>query len=138
MRRIDIRRAVEEDVEGALRLMGQLDLIHSAVAMRNLWVVMEEADVVGVAHLEHAGESLFLSSVGVRDSHRHMGLGRRLVEAMLKDAESDVYLYTVIPEFFDKLGFVETQPPAHIPPRDVFGCENCELGKCRCMVSRRG
>lgn len=138
VREIEVKRATEADCEGALKLMAGLDLIHAAVSMRNLWVVAEGGQVVGVAHLERCGPGLFLSSLGVAATHRHMGLARRLMEATLKDAETDVYIYTVIPRFFEKLGFVECVAPEGLPSREIFGCDRCEPGSCRCMKRRAG
>ena len=133
VREIAVRRATELDCLRAIRLMADLDLIHSAISMRNLWVVCEEGHVVGAAHLEVCGPGLFLSSVGIAQTHRHMGLARRLVETMLRDVDADVYIYTIIPHFFEKLGFAECAAPEGLPLRAIFGCERCDSENCRCM-----
>jgi len=137
VRRIEIRRVTEEEARGAVKLMAELDLIHSALSVRNLWVVLEGESVVGVANLEPCADGFFLSSLGVADTHRNMGLARQLIESMLKGVDADVYAYTVIPGFFKKLGFAEVSAPKGLPPKEMFGCERCDPGICKCMVRRR-
>jgi N-acetylglutamate synthase-like GNAT family acetyltransferase len=56
-----------------------------------------------------------------------------LVEALLQEAEGEVYLATVIPGFFEKMGFQE----APVRPKGLVKspewCGDCPKERCRVM-----
>lgn len=71
------------------------------------------AELSAVAGLERYGEVGLLRSVAVKSTERSRGLGRALIEERLRVAEawglSAVYLLTTTaPDYFRRLGFVET------------------------------
>lgn len=132
---IKIRKAKEDDYNSALNLIKQLDSVVPE-GTRDLWVALDNSQIVGVAKLEDFGEYIFLSFVGVGVSHQKRGIARLLLEKLLQDKQKDVYLYTIIPEFFEKFGFKITAPNPNLPSKKNLGCENCEPRKCVCMVKK--
>jgi N-acetylglutamate synthase-like GNAT family acetyltransferase len=130
----NIREANKGDEEAIRAILDELDLAYSGMILRDYWVAEVRDEVVAVGRVEDVGDKLFLSSLGVRESHRNKGVATKLLEAMLLGDSRDLYAYTVIPEFFRKLGFVHADLPDCLPRRGQFECERCEPEKCVCMV----
>ena len=84
------------------------DLSHTAATF---YALEENGKTVGYVGLEGHGGAALLRSVTILAEKRGLGLGRRLVEQILKMAASmgqhDVYLLTTTAsEFFERLGFM--------------------------------
>jgi uncharacterized protein len=142
-RDITVRPATEADHPAILTLLRELELGYVAQHLPSFLVVEGRSGggapaVFGVAELKEFGGDRLLSSVGVREDLQGLGLGRVLVERVLAGVADDVWLYTLIPGFFAKLGFVEDDaPPARLPPRRIYGCDACTPERCHRMVRRR-
>lgn len=132
-----ITKAVPGDKAQIAELLDELDLYHASCRPEDFWIAKKDESVIGIACLTDMGEYLYLSSVGVAAGHRKRGVARALLEAALKNAEKDVYLYTVIPGFFKKTGFEISEPPKVPPPKDALECEACQSSKCVCMRKPR-
>src|SRR5581483_11474422 len=69
-------------------------------------------------------------SVVVAPQHQGRGAGRKLIEALLKEARqhaiAQVCLFTRSPKFFGKLGFVAV-PHQSLPDKIFKDCQNCPL-----------
>jgi N-acetylglutamate synthase-like GNAT family acetyltransferase len=86
--------------------------------------------------LEEHRDFLFLTSLGVLPAFRHREIAAGLLISVLAKAAKPVYLYTIIPEFFKKQGFSETTTYPALPPKNIFGCDECAPGRCVVMVKR--
>jgi amino-acid N-acetyltransferase len=81
----------------------------------------------GALHLygPHLAE---IRSIAVDKKSKKQGAGGRLVEALLAEAESHrvpcVCLFTLIPRFFQRFGFVEVERTA-LPDKIYKDCANC-------------
>ena len=69
-----------------------------------------------------------MQSVAVSEPFRRVGIGRALVESVLKRIEPfnpvDVLVLTFSPEFFAKLGFSEI-PKSNVMHKLYSGCIHC-------------
>lgn len=91
-------------------------------------VVRSAGELVAVAGLEIHGHVGLLRSVAVRPAQRSLGLGRRLVEHLLRvaadrDLDSVYLLTTTAPEYFRRLGFIDAeraQAPAELRASPEF------------------
>ena len=128
-----IRPAKKEDSAQITEILRRLDLYHPSRIPDDFWVADENGTVVGVSCLTDYGNFLFLSSVGVVEGRREKGIARAILEKILSRAEKDIYLYTIMPEFFRKFGFEITDAPKKIPSRNSLGCDSCHTAKCVCM-----
>ena len=61
--------------------------------------------VLGFGRLRQHDDCTELCSLGVIESHRHLGIGTAVTEALIKKATGSIYLVCIIPEFFTALGF---------------------------------
>lgn len=132
-----ITKAVPRDGAQIAGLLDELDLYHPSCRPEDFWVAKKDESVIGITCLTDMGEYLYLSSVGVAEGRQKQGVARALLEAALKNAKKDVYLYTVIPGFFKKIGFEISGPPKVPPPKDALECEACQSSKCVCMRKPR-
>lgn len=130
------RWAQAADAEGVGRLLESLELMRPATATERFVVAHEGERLVGMAHVERAGEALFVSSVGVDEAFQGRGIGAGLMRHIHSSHEREIYLYTIIPQFFTRLGFTAVEPPAFLPERKIFGCDACLPRSCVCMVKK--
>lgn len=107
------------------------------------FVVAEEAEgeVVGVAGLERYDRFGLLRSVAVSKEARGRGLGARLTEAVLEEAESrglvGVYaLTTTAADYFPRLGF-EVVARAEVPAPVRASAEFCTICPASAVALRR-
>ena len=62
-------------------------------------------ELVGFGRLRKHEDCTELCSLGVVTPHRRQGIGKALVEALIKKATNELYLVCIIPEFFIPFGF---------------------------------
>jgi amino-acid N-acetyltransferase len=118
-REASLRTATRDDLPAIETLLVSSGLPTAGVAesLDGFIVAVSEADkgIVGVAGLECCtGEYALLRSTAVDPAWRGTGLGRRLVTALIADAESRgvkaLYLLTTTAErYFPTFGFVRTE-----------------------------
>ncbi|EFC45960.1 hypothetical protein NAEGRDRAFT_65868 [Naegleria gruberi] len=86
----------------------------------SLILVNEENQVVSHAKLIKSQENVYIiETVVTRKDKRGLGYGKRIVDEMclyfknnfITDTSSTLYLSTKIPKFYEKSGFITSQPP---------------------------
>jgi len=133
-----IRKAETSERESVRRLAAKFDLDYEGMDKDDFWVAVEGAEVFGICGLTKHLDCLELRSLAVEERFRKQGIGGRLVAALFLEARRDVYLTTVIPDYFAGLGFaiVEAAPMTMIKP--LSWCDGCRRDLCRIMVKRKG
>ncbi len=135
--RIKIRPAQPEDYPAIIRLLRDLELDYPSRDLKRFVAGELEGQILAIAELKEYDDFCLLSCVGVREDLQGSGIGRIFVDQVLEDLDRDVYLYTLVPGFFKKTGFVEaTSLPAALPPRSIYGCAACDPALCRCLVRK--
>jgi N-acetylglutamate synthase-like GNAT family acetyltransferase len=133
---LGIRRAQEKDNQEILRILKEADLYYEGLSLENFWVVEKEGKIIGTAQLTEYNDFLFLGSVCVVKEAQAKGVASALLKEVLKEVLKNVYLYTVIPQFFEKFGFKITSPISSLPSKNRYECEHCFSEKCVCMLRR--
>ena len=134
---MNIRKARPDDVPRILDLAASLGLDDPGLKDDTLWVAEEGGRIVGHVALRKHTDCDELIALGVDPAYRGNGTGRRLVETLLRNASGDVYLATVIPDFFAVNGF---EKAARLPAgmaKDPAWCEGCSKEMCTVMVRTR-
>jgi N-acetylglutamate synthase-like GNAT family acetyltransferase len=132
-----IRKAEKADRDAIDSILEEMDLFHGSISIDNFWMGENGGNVVAVAQLENLGGAEIISCVGVKPPHRRNGVASELICKMLDGADGDVYLFTLIPEFFERMGFERAIPPRAVSDyRSNFKCAGCEPERCVCMVRR--
>lgn len=131
---VKIRRATPNDREMIDKILKELDIYFFAQEYNDFYIAEKDGIVSGIAKLSKYGDILFLSSVGVATDFQNQGIATGLLNELLKNAQLPIYLYTLIPDFFKKFGFIETPPIPSLPKKNLLECDECFPGKCVCMV----
>ena len=137
-----IRAATLKDAE---RIYALVSLNSDMLVPRSLGNIVEsidrfviaeaEGEMVGCASYQIHPEigdaeaaTVEIVSVAVKSMFRKRGIGRLLIEAVLSRVArfrpKEVLVLTFAPEFFGKLGFVET-PKTEVMHKLYTGCINC-------------
>lgn len=132
---LTIRPARKNDHNEILNILKGLDLYYSGLKLKDFWVAEDQGRIVGVVQLEEFPNFLFLGSLGVPAEKQNQGVGKVLMGQVLSKAKKDVYLYTVIPKFFQRFNFkIATEKPVDIPTKERYECEFCHTDRCVTMV----
>lgn len=131
-----VRLAKPEEEPCLQELEKILNLETPGLRSSETWVLDDGGKLIGMARITDLGPGYFLSSVGIIQPSRGQGLGRKLVLRLLEAKKKPVYLYTIIPEFFQRLGFEACSPPPFLPPKSLFSCQHCQPELCLCLMRR--
>ena len=126
-----IQRAADDDLPRILVLLGGAGLptVGVAEALRGFFVAREGANVVGVVGVEVCCDRYaLLRSTAVPDEWKSRGLGRKLVERAIAEAEANgieaLYLLTTTAEhYFPSFGFARVdreEVPSEVRATEEF------------------
>ncbi|MCX6357150.1 MAG: N-acetyltransferase [Candidatus Aureabacteria bacterium] len=133
-----IRRAVLADVPEIQKLINYFakkdwmlarslnDLYEN---IRDFWIADEDGRFIGCCALHMIWADLAeIKSLAVRESHKGMGVGKRMVLKCLAEARilglKRVFALTYVPKFFKKCGFGR-YPKSKLPHKIWGDCLNC-------------
>ncbi|MFH1387019.1 MAG: GNAT family N-acetyltransferase [bacterium] len=132
---MDIRQATVQDKPQILELLKTLDLYYHDQPLNDFWVAEENGKIIGVVRLEEFPDFSFISSLGVLEVERKKGIASQLLKHLFELTKKDLYLYTIIPDFFKKFGFqIPNSGLPTLPLKDTLECSACSPGKCVTMV----
>ena len=69
-------------------------------------VAICRAELVGFGRIRVREKCSELCSLGVIEPERSKGIGKQLVQALIKNTTDPLYLVCIIPQFFEPFGFV--------------------------------
>jgi N-acetylglutamate synthase-like GNAT family acetyltransferase len=131
-----IRKARRGDLPLVRKLAESLGLDSPGMENDTFWVAEDKGRIEGICGLKSHPECLELYALGVKERERGRGTGGDLVRALIREVKGDIYLATIIPGFFERLGFSRT---SEFPPFIVRGggwCEGCDRALCTVMMRR--
>ncbi len=133
-----IRKAEAKDMASVVALAESCGLDYPGMESDVFWIAEEENCLLGICGLKTHPDCRELCALGVRKELRGKGIGRELVNVFLRETGEEIFLATVIPEFFTWFGFART---ARFPLSMRKGgdwCEGCDSSRCVVMVRRSG
>lgn len=140
MAEMRVRKAGERDIPAAIELAKSLDLDYPRMEGDRLWVAEDEKDgrVVGVVALKEHSDCFELCALGTAPSGRGQGVAKALVRALMAEAPDTVHLATIIPGFFEALGFERTAdaPRTFTEKRKTSWCDGCDRRRCTVLVRK--
>ena len=130
-----VRPAKTEDYPEIIKLISEIDEAYPGFAPDSFWVAEEVGTIVGTVRLIDYPNFVFLESLAVKNDHQGQGIAQKLITDSLKTIKKDIYLYTIIPDFFKKFGFEPITPtPSFLPGKTRYECQFCQPKKCVTMV----
>ena len=135
-----VRKIGPGEAAPAVELARKLGLHYPGLEADELWAAEEDGQIVGVVALKTHPDCRELCALGVDPAHRGKGAAKALVEALMSEAPGDVHLATVIPAFFDSLGFhivTEDIPAAFPAKRETGWCDGCRRELCTVMLRKK-
>lgn len=131
-----IRKARREDLSRVRELAEGLGLDSPGMEEDAFWVAEDNGRIEGVCGLKRHPDCLELYALGVEEGERGQGIGGDLVRTLVREVKGDIYLATVIPAFFERVGFSRT---SEFPRSMVKGgewCEGCDRALCTVMMRK--
>lgn len=133
---LNIRPAAKTDEKAIIRILKDRDVFYPALSPEGFWVAEKNKEVIAAVQVTDEEDFAFLGSLAVKKAEQGKGTATALLNKVLKACSKDVYLYTVIPDFFRKFGFEPAAPFPGLPSKDRYECEFCHSDKCVTMVRR--
>ncbi|MFA5183604.1 MAG: GNAT family N-acetyltransferase [Syntrophales bacterium] len=131
-----IRNAREADLPQIKEVLKSVDEDIAAQSWDNFRVAEKSGTIAGVVKIDEYQDYYFLSSLALRPTEQNQGIASFLMAQSLAQIKKDVYIYTIIPEFFRRFGFAPTPPLPFLPKKDRMECSRCHPELCVCMVKR--
>mgnify|MGYP001473359970 CR=1 FL=1 len=135
---LSVRAARPADLKTIIEILDQSDLRYSHETLNGFQLAEKDGLIAGIVRLDEQQDFIFLTSLGVRPEFQKQGIATALLEQLFKSIKKPIYLYTIIPDFFSRLGFVPSPVPPSLPPKKIFGCDECFPDRCCCMVKLNG
>ena len=130
-----IRQAKKEDYPQIIKLISEIEQTYPGFEPNSFWVAETDNFIVGTVRLIEIGNFVFLESLASKQDHQGQGVAKKLLEESLKNIKKDIYLFTIIPDFFKKFGFEPiSHIPTSLPSKERYECQYCEPDKCKAMV----
>jgi N-acetylglutamate synthase-like GNAT family acetyltransferase len=132
-----VRYVTTQDLPALQKLLKALDLFQENFNFEDTLVAEEKGRFIGLAHIRTVDGHKELTHVGVLPAYRRRGIARKLVETLLKDVNDTVFLNTIEPDFFLKLGFIRTEDFPKQFRKPAGWCDQCIPERCTPMVKRK-
>mgnify|MGYP001343027795 CR=1 FL=1 len=85
--------------------ISSFELDDRALQQKEFLVLAKNEDLFAFGRLRHHQHCDELCSIGVIEEARHIGLASKLIKALIAEAKQPLYLVSIIPSFFESLGF---------------------------------
>lgn len=131
-----VRKARREDLSRIRELASRLKLDSPDMENDAFWVAEDNRRIGGICGLKRHPDCFELVALGVEESKRGQGTGGELVRALIREAKTDIYLATIIPGFFERLGFSRTSEFPLSMIKNAEWCEGCDRALCTVMMRR--
>lgn len=111
---IIIRQPNDKEFEQVKVLIDEFWLDNGNMQIEQFRVLLVDNKLTAFGRLRRNGDATELCTLGVVKEMQGKGYGKAMVKALLSEAEGEVYVVCIIPQFFVKSGFkeVEQYPPS--------------------------
>ncbi|HSY75265.1 MAG TPA: GNAT family N-acetyltransferase [Bacteroidia bacterium] len=129
MSRVIIREPNDAELIHIKSFLKEYGLDDSGISKEQFKILLYDNELAAFGRLKKHDDCIELSSVGVIKEYRSKKLGEAIIKSFLSEAKQDIYLVTVIPGFFSKMGFKEVKEyPASLKYKSENFCEKHHPG----------
>lgn len=128
-----IRDAQKKDLPAIRSLAEAFNLDSEEMRAEEFKVAVENGQIIGICRLRPSRDFFELCSLGVVKSKQGRGVGKLLVHSFLRSAKKEVYLATIIPDYFKKFGFKPLDFTPKFMQKNAEWCEGCCPERCVVM-----
>lgn len=129
-----IRPAKETEMDQVRELALKFDLDSEDMPYEEFLVAEGDQKLIGLVRIKDNKDCFELCSLGVLKEKQKLGIGKKLVEAVIEKQPDNLYLATIIPEYFAKFGFIKVDHSPKCMKKDPAWCEGCPAPeKCTVM-----
>ena len=129
----EIRKARSRDFKAIKILAEAFNLDSEDMKVEEFKVAVEGENILGIGRLKPAGDLLELCSLCVVQHKQKEGIGKLLVKSLLRSAKKDIYLATIIPDYFKPFGFKALDFTPEFMKKKADWCEGCHPERCTIM-----
>lgn len=105
---VNVSQCQETDFAEVEKLIELLQLDNNDLNYNQFLVAKYQDKIIGFGRLRNYSSSNELCSLGVVEPHRFKGVGTELAKSLIKRSNKPLFVVTIIPSFFNRLGFIET------------------------------
>ena len=133
---IEIRKALKKDAKKVVNLAKESRMLTPRFKPGECIIAIRGENLIGIARLRTIKKQKAheLSSVTVKDGWRNCGIGTMLITKACKVAKYDIYLTTVNPKFYSKLGFEIAKKKPKLLLKNGAWCKRCDKNACTSMI----
>lgn len=102
---LTIRTATNRDMPAIVRMIGEFHLDYENLQPQQFIVVEDDDVMVGFGRLKPYPDATELGCVGVLHERRKQGVGKLIVDELIRRGPREIWITTDLPEYFRPLGF---------------------------------
>jgi len=131
MAEVILRKADNADIEKILSYINKFMLDGENVLPEQFIIAEVDDKLAGFGRIKPYENIHELASIGVLEDYRKLGIGSKIVKQIIEIfPDNEVWLTTKIPDYFRKLGFVESDnPPFEIQEKCCRVCASVSGSK---------
>ena len=101
-----LRKAFDSDIKKIKPHAERFNLDTEGLEPLNLYIAEKNGNLAGFGRYKNYGDFYEISTLGVLENFRNLGLGKMMVKKLTDSAPSKkIWLTTIIPVYFEKFGF---------------------------------
>lgn len=105
---LHIRTATNRDMPAIVKMIGEFHLDYENLEPSQFVVVIDGEVMVGFGRLKPYPDATELGCVGVLHERRRQGIGKLIVDELIRRGPREIWITTDLPDYFRPMGFVES------------------------------
>jgi N-acetylglutamate synthase-like GNAT family acetyltransferase len=106
---LSFKTPTEEEFNHVCRLIKEYELDDRNLLKNEFIIALKNGKLTAFGRLKKYHDCAELCSVGVLKTHRNSHIGNELIQFILKQNIRPLYVVCIIPEYFQRFGFVVTE-----------------------------
>jgi len=135
---ITLRTAVMADMPAIVRMIGEFCLDFEDLHPDQFVVADEDGRMVGFGRLKAYGDAVEMGCVGVLHHRRNQGIGRMIIDELIRRGPETIWVTTDVPSYLRPLGFQESGEMPDSIARKLERYRGLKSGKLVAMYFDKG